>query len=469
MDIPPFMKIRALASRVVSFVKRFRVDLVLILFVFLSTLVSVFPEGVDSVHLGARLSNSPNEIVEIFGLSDGGSYLKAAIELSTLGGLTTDKFWVINLWPPGMVIVNAALIEVFGNGYGVAYGLLIVIVWTTLLSAFAVKVLRRFGSLAAFTSSALVLVSGPMQSWIFGSGLFYAEGFSTAAYLSGLILLIKSSQSIVKSRMISLGFLAGTSFAAAAYFRSSFSLIEPALLLMTLVFSILYFAGRYSLSNRRVRSKLTATALPLGSAWIAMTLLMEPWLRFTEMAIRPGLRTWSVVSGGFFRGAWVERNEMAGFLANGGVGWACELDPDTCQEIAASEAATGQLFPISEIVLLTVKTALLNLDQYLLDRFEFISTGWFSNEASGMGTPAVLWGFILLVGFVLVVSLIVRKISSNNYILASILILAVILTLPLFIGHIEPRYFIPLKMLILLIPWIMSPNDAIDHKNSSRW
>jgi hypothetical protein len=118
-------------------------------------------------------------------------------------------------------------------------------------------------------------------------------------------------------------------------------------------------------------------------------------------------------------------------------------------------------------VLLTVKTALLNFDKYLLDRFEFISTGWFSNEASGMGAPAVLWGFILLVGFFLVVSLLVRKISSDNYILASILILAVILTLPLFIGHIEPRYFIPLKMLMLLIPWISNPNDALDHKKNS--
>jgi hypothetical protein len=446
--------------------RHLRVEFFLVLFILVTALVSVFPNGVDSVHLGAKLSDSPQELFEIFGLSDSGSYMRAALELQNLGGLTPDKYWVIGLWPPGMVILNAALIQVFGDGFGVAYGLLTVTVWTALLSAFGIKILRRFGSIAAFASSALVLASGPMQIWIFDSGLFYAEGFSTAANLSGLILLINSSRSLDRKAMISYGIFAGICFAVAAYFRSSFSLIEPALLLLTVIFSILFLLSRYSSKLRGSKSILSSSSISLGSAWITMFLLMEPWLRFTELAIRPGERYWSAVSGNFFRGAWTQRSEMPDFLAFGGVGWACEIDPVFCEEVRVYEGSTGQLLDIGTISAMTVQTALLNLDKYLLDRWDFISTGWFSTEAS-MGNPGILWGSFFLFGLAVVLVLVVRETLGRNFVVASSLFLSVIIVLPLFVGHIEPRYFIPLKMLVILIPWILSPRNTHDLKNSS--
>jgi hypothetical protein len=445
--------------------QKFKVELVLVSLIFLTVLASVFPSGVDSVHLGAKLSDPPEKIAQIFGFSDAGSYLKAAIELQNLGGLTTDKFWVLNLWPPGMVLLNAGLIQLFGDGFGVAYGLLTVFVWTTLLSAFGLRLLKRFGSIAAFASSALILVSSPMQMWILGTGLFYAEGFSTAAYLAGLILIIKSSDTRDRKTLLGYGVFAGTAFAAAAYFRSTFSLIEPALLLFAAIFSILFLLSRYSSTLRNMRSVLAKSSLSFGSAWIAMFVLMEPWLRFTELAIRPELRTWSVVSGGFFRGAWTERSEMADFLAAGGVGWACKIDPLFCEEVREYEASTGQLFPIQEIAVATVKTAALNLDEYLLDRLDFISAGWFSSEGS-MGTPSILWGVILLLGLACVLGLAIRLIRIQNYVVIAAIFLSFLLVLPLFVGHVEPRYFIPLKLLIVLIPWILGLKNSHEQKYS---
>jgi hypothetical protein len=413
--------------------------------------ISIFPLGLDSVYLGATLRNSPEELAESFGLSDAGSYLKAALELHSLGGLTSDKHWVINLWPPGMVLLNAALISIFGTNFAIAYAVLIAILWSTFFYFLGIKILERWGVVPSVISLALLISSGPFQNWIFDNGLFYAEGVSQLFFLTGLIALVKASRSDEGFENFAYGILAGTSLAIAAYFRATFSTLESVLLLSLIFASITWALGSRIQKLSGLQESIRRFTISVGGAWVSMFLLMEPWLQYTTLGIR-GIRTWSVVSGSFFRGVWVERSEQAAFLAQGGVGWGCELDPAFCNKVEAYEQSTGSLYPVQELAIQAVRTAVFNFPEYLSDRFNFISVGWFSNEAS-IGAPNILSGFVALVGLVAFLVFAVNRIWGGELIYLVILSMAALLLLPQMIGHIEPRYFIPLKLFVVVLAW----------------
>ncbi len=432
----------------------FRFEAPLIAYISLVTFISVFSWGFGNSSNGAVLTSTAQELFDIFGLSDSGSFLRASIELEALGGLTSDKLWVINLWPPGMVWLNAYLSTLFGNFFGVSYAVLTALTWSALISYVGIEALRKFGVFAAFTFSSLVLVSSPFQSWIFGWGLFYAEGFSTAAYLSALIFLIKSSRSSKTSARVSLAVLSGTLFAIAAYFRASYSLIESLLLVSTILVAFITLLGHYVRKVRHLKKPSLSLLSSFGAAWLAMFILMEPWLRFVEESVRYD-RSWTVVSGNFFRGAWVDRSLLPDFLASGGGGWACIIDRVFCKEVNEFELSTGTQFPLEQMQQMTVFTALGNPLEYLADRFHFMVNGWFSNEGS-MGAINLVWGTILFVGLVFFLFLALKVLIQGEAVIIFILATATILALPLFVGHIEPRYFIPIKLLVLLIPFVIT-------------
>ena len=67
------------------------------------TLLVVFSHGLSTVHFYTELYADPLKIREIFGPSDAGSYLSAAIQLDTISSLSPETNWIINLWPPGTI------------------------------------------------------------------------------------------------------------------------------------------------------------------------------------------------------------------------------------------------------------------------------------------------------------------------------------------------------------------------------
>jgi hypothetical protein len=414
--------------------------------------LSVFPLGLTSRHFGVSLSDSPSTLSSTFGYADAGSYLKAAIELNALDRLTQNQYWVINLWPPGMIWLDAALLRLSGTGFAIVVAVITTIIWTGLASLFALKVREKLGGLVAILSITVLLTSSPIQMWMLDSGLFYAEGISISAFLLGLIFLLRGNQSDDIKRILAYGISAGCSLAVAAYFRSTFSTIETGLMLFTLFIGAALLIGRFRRLEPSSKLVLRKRFALVGSAWLAMFTLMEPWLQFTSTSIR-GVRAWSVVGGGFIRNVWVDRDLSADFMKAGGVGWGCEIDPEFCLRVAEYENSTKSPYPLGEIVLKTIQTALSHPIEYLSDRFHYISTGWFSNEVS-MGNIALVWGFVTLAGFLLALSTLIRRALRGDIASAFIILACCLLILPEMIGHVEPRYFIPLKLLVLVTPWL---------------
>lgn len=442
-----------LNRRVYVRVVQIRTEILLSLFVSTLVFFSVFPLGFMLQSLGISLLYEPELIAEAFGFGDSGSYLKAALELNYLNGLTQDKHWVINLWPPGMVLLNGLLIHFFGSSYAVAYSFLVALSWSVFISVFSIKVRKVWGTRVSLLASALILVSGPFQFWIFHRGLFYAEGFAQLFFLMSLIAAISGSRADKLKVSLAFGVLSGTFLALAAYFRASFSTLEIVLLgsavLAFLVWVLLLFR------QARVRhSYFQRLAATLSIGWLAMHILMEPWLRFTAEEIR-GVRTWSVVGEGFLRGVWVQRDEQVGWLAAGGVGWGCEINPKFCEAILDYQSTNGQPYPLDGVVAEMVSTILMNPFIYIGDRLNFISKGWFSVEFE-MGSLGVVFGLIALFGFILVMVGLVRGVMRGEYLFLLVIAMALVLSIPQMIGHIEPRYLIPLKLLVFIYPWLVS-------------
>lgn len=421
-------------------------------------LASIFPSGIDSAHFNVVLTDSPQHLSNVFGYSDAGSYLKASLELNELDLLSPGQHWVINLWPPGMVLLNATLIHLFGNGYAIAYAVLISIIWTILGWLFSNEIRKHFGLLVSYLALSFFMLCSPLQTWVFDSGLFYAEGISIASFLFGLIFLIKGFGLQSELQRLSYAVIGGTFVAIAAYFRSTFSTLETSLLLVLLLL-LAQTALRWKSSvSSDVRRQKWSQVRFVSVAWFSAFTLMEPWLQFTQHFIR-GVRAWSVVGGSFFRNVWVDRSEAAGFMQSGGVGWGCEINTEVCNKIQTYEASSGQAYPIGEVVWQTLLTILTRPIEYISDRLHYLTIGWFSNEVS-MGAMSVASGIALLLLFIVTLFGLLKKLKSGSVPSLFVLISCLLLIAPVMVGHVEPRYFIPLKILFVIYPWLIQKKAA---------
>ncbi len=426
------------------------------IFLVSATLVTltVFPFGLETVHFNVKLSDSPELLSTTFGYSDAGSYLKAALELKQIDMLSQNQLWVINLWPPGMVVLDAVILKLFGGSFAFVYALLISFLWTVLGGVFALEVKKYFGTVTAYLSLFFLVLSTPLQGWILGEGLFYAEGISVWAFLFGLVFLIRGTHGVLKTEVVANGVLAGTFLAISAYFRSAFSSLELSLLLLFLIFGAFHQVAKRRSQGTGSTSKTANGTILLFATWGSMFALMEPWLQFTTHFVR-GVRVWSVVGANFFRSVWVDRPSSPDFLSAGGIGWGCQIDPNFCAVVSESERSSGMPYPIQDLVLMAVQTIIANPLEYLSDRFHFLVTGWFSNEGA-MGAFELATGFISLLVFAYVLVQLIKLAIRGDAASIFILVACALIVAPIMVGHIEPRYFIPLKLLFVILPWLRS-------------
>lgn len=427
----------------------------LVFFVFICVFLTVFPNGLSSNHFGVQIRTPPHQMAEKFGYSDAGSYLKTALELASQDEIPKSSFWIINLWPPGMPALEAVLLKVSAENFGVVYAATIAFLWSVLILIFTLRVLREFGYLKAFGSASLLMLTSPLQSWILGNGIFYAEGVSVAAYIFGLICVVLASEGGSSATKKSTWMiLSGCSIAISAYFRSTFSTLELVMVLWVIFAAIALIFPRILSKFKVTRARAGSDLKKIIVGLVVVATLMEPWFQFTTNEIR-GVRAWSVVSGNFVRGAWAQRSVSPDFLKEGGYGWACELNVKLCAEISNFESSTGTLYPLTDLVKSLVLTVLANPVAYLVDRFHFIGLGWFSDDAS-MGTLSIISGIVLLAGFCAVIWLCFEGAFKRSINLLLVPLFSFALLLPCFIGHVEPRYFIPLKLSTVILPWLIS-------------
>ena len=430
----------------------------------LLSLLVVFSHGMNTVHFDTELYADPIKMREIFGPSDAGSYLWAAIQLESFSALPPEENWIIMNWPPGMLVLEALILRFLQNDlyFGVVLGVFTAFAWGSFLGYSAGLVHKLFGKVLAILLLVFVVSVGPIHDSILGYGLFYADGFGTLFLLVGITFLILSQrENYVYSQKLSYGVVSGISFAISAYFRATYINILYALLATGLTCLVVFVSWKISRNGVRQLTQIKHAIESAGVFFIAtaaMFICVNPW-----MTVPPDLREygdtirdtreWSVVGDSFIGGMWIEREEQVFFLRDGGIGWACEIDPEKCAELIELNLTQPTLDITHKQLTEAILVAFKNPGEYVLDRGKFIGIAWISSEIgqnlNGFNHPFSALNLVGLIGFFVIL---IKRFTISWPLLISITAIYSTLLIPLLIGHIEIRYLLSFKLLPLLLP-----------------
>ena len=422
------------------------------------------PEGLNTITSVAHvpLLTGASAFERAAGDTDAGSLMSAALSYSQTGKLLGGYFWVLNLWPPGMVGVDVLIIAA-QNATGIPAVLLMVLlnclVWAASLGFYFVVIRARRGLLTAGIFAVAALLYSGTSVWGMRNGLFYSDSFGALAFCTALVLLFLCAEAVGRRR-IALAVVAGGFLGVAAYFRATFELINNVLFVGGIVLVVVLLLLRRMRRSPAWTGAALATAVPIAVAGAVYMLVTLPWRAYAGLRIRPGDFRWSTVADIISGQRWIPSSQLDGvasFLDEGHINWACRLDAAVCQRIADAELGslepyTGRgHFTNAQFDQYTTEAALGHPLQFLQERFGMLTLGFTSETGSAIGVLAVAESLLLAIALVLLVVAFVRGAGYRNpgFVVFAIATAGQFATLLLF--HQESRYFLAIELSIILV------------------
>ncbi|TFC01224.1 hypothetical protein [Cryobacterium mannosilyticum] len=430
-----------------------------------------FFQGVNTAHGNFTMQLAPARMAQIFGFSDAGSYLQAAQNLVANGRILPEWQWVYNLWPPGMVWLDALVLRLSPISFGVTIGLITALIWSAVLSVLTRPFITGLKLLAVVLSiEVLILGTSPFQSWMFDEGLMYADGLATGFFLLGLALIVDRVRvGGLLSVWIRDGILAGVAFAGAIFLRSSYLLAPWAISATAVLVVIIALVARRR--HQPQRGDISSQAAMLVAASLSMLLLMQPYLTFVQQTMgRSQLVTTESL---FYEYAWQDptTEDVPEWLLSSGSALGCSIDPVTCARFRDDKAA-GHPASADELRNALVVSVLTYPASYVGNRAYFLPKQWFGDEmasyahvdtdyskgtvsqsaSDGLNPPQGIF-YLILLGIAAGVAIVLAR--RGQWALLIVPVLAVGLLAPFAIAHIEVRYLIPIKLIGLLAPMLL--------------
>lgn len=419
-------------------------------------LLFIFFQGLHTPHAGVPLQTAPEDMAKLFGGGDSGSYLNAALDLTANGQNTQAWTWVLNLWPPGMVWLDAIIIRLSPLDFGVSIGLVTALVWSLPLSLLSWPFMRtRKSALIVLLVELAILGTSPFQSWMFDEGLFYSDGLAVAFYLLGLSLVVNRVRSNAPIQVwIRDGIYVGMSFAAALYFRAAFNLVPWALAAVAITISAVVIAKKV---RRKPIGDLGRQAVLLIVATLTVPLLMQPYAAYVQ---QDRARTQFVMTDDLvYAGVW-KHNTIATspqWLLNGGLSVGCDIDPSECALIQR-EQADGKVFTPTELRNALIKSIATHPLQFLGNRGSYVARQWSADEVGSYSSSNNLnpgQGLLYLTSLIAAIVAAFILVARGRWTLLVIPIMGLAIIAPYAVVHVEVRYLIPLKMIGLLTPILL--------------
>lgn len=252
------------------------------------------------------------------------SFLGGALDFYANKQFTPAYYWLIHLWPPGFMVLEGAILLVFGID---APFILILIVLTALCIAVLLSALRQY-LLTIVPNDWISIV--PLLPFGFPvtrlvllepAAVTFGEGLAIVFFLLGFALSLLA----ISRRTLAIG--AGVSFAFAAYFRSQFEPIVQALTGVAVVM-LLYTAWRV-LAKRKPRDRRPVIAIAIIVLTAQLGIL--PWKLHNLATV--GTFTWVQLDLLYSNnGKTIKELQDVGAtaLVEGGANIACRVDPTYC-------------------------------------------------------------------------------------------------------------------------------------------
>jgi hypothetical protein len=403
----------------------------------------------NSGHLGSqgKFFWDVSEFITFYGTSDAGSYLRLASDISNLR-VSQDNIWILNLWPPGMSILDSLAIALPGSLF------FWMIVMNVLIMALPIAVLlsmvRSRVDLWWAIGISLVFVFQPNKSWVLTEGLFMSDGVGSHFFLTGLILCIKG---LVEHRDVNQRdktqkyfILAGVTFSLSLHFRFGLFPSVGVLVFLALIGIALSF------TRRSLKTRFLDLKKPMVSFLMSLFLVSAPWTLFVATILHPGNLSWST---GDYQWAqrWMTDNYLlegnAGWLVTGGANWACEVSPQRCEALQGL-VTSGDGSHFGTLRQSAIETAILNpIDLFILKTGPLSEATWLTSGAQLTGAASLvqLAGFGLILGFLVISFFVFTRIHHPAWI-AVVVVFGYLATLV--IAHVESRYMIVFWDVIIL-------------------
>jgi len=327
----------------------------ILLFVGLSLFFYVYhlQQGVDTNFFGASVGSSTEEVAKkwING-QDNETVFQAAFSWYKFGILNDPNWvWVTNLWPPGMIFINYAIISVIGfNGKFIA---VLIAVNSCLWSSVFLFVLKseksRFHRMVFFVGSSYLLSSWMFQQWVMGTWFAWASGFAIPFFLLSLF----------SADSHRLRFFSASMLAASALTRVTSNLVVRSMVVVAVLMLVVAYLNPAA-NARFPRLIKTRNSLAIRKRGIKILILLllpvvavEGWTSYVTERAHPEIRTYTVSVQGLLHGyRWRTSEDLnsigGGFVVAGTGNWACVIAPEKCAEIAAREVKTTEPYSGTE-------------------------------------------------------------------------------------------------------------------------
>ncbi len=366
------------------------------------------------------------------------SFATAAEEMARIGWVSEANRWIINLWPPGFMLLEAGIVSLLGEDAPVVAALCLI---SAGIFSWLLMQLRRYLS-SAIGFLALLLPIGffalPLTSiFIFQpTGLLFGEWLSFFCMFAAVLYFISPQKYGV--------YIAAVLLAIAAYARPQYEVIVDGMLL--------YALGAYLLVRVRksfVLIQLSTIRILLIALLLAQALML-PWRVYHW--VFDGRPAWTLTD------SWRIENSLksdeallaagGGFALQGGINVACHLEAAACN--TNDKAAFMSIFFHHPVAWLSAKIA-------IVPRYWFAPVAKFTTPVT---TPSHLDYFVntLLLGLLLSVvwlNFAVRRLELAPVFTCFNFGVAGMYALLIAFAHFEVRYFFFLKLYALVMSFLL--------------
>lgn len=397
-------------------------------------------------------------------LGDPTSFLKGAIDIAENRWISSANEWILNLWPPGFILLEALIIKATGSETHVILALQILA--AMLFSAVLLLLHRLLNEYMdrgiAFLLPLLIFAFPVSRVFLLEPrGIIMGESFSIGFFLLGTLLAFHS----VARESLRYAVYAGLCLALSAYFRSQFEII---LLALTACGGGLALAIQLTRLKKTIDPRITKTSIKTITLVIIVAhVSMVPWRAYHW--INQGSPLWVYTSDLSFRNSVMSTEYLqsvhGGFVAAGAGNLVCRIEPSTCGDTANAK----KLF---------IRTFIAHPLEWYSFKFDVIGKYWFSSlqNFSVISVQATFWDLltngIFLIALVFVfLMLFTKKLRSHElwpllmWVTTSlILAYALIITVHQF----ETRYFYFPKIVSITLSLLVFSLYFRSNKKESR-
>jgi hypothetical protein len=275
---------------------------------------------------------TPADFLRTVEVNDARSFLNGATDIAAHGWIQAGNQWLVRLWPPGFMLLEAGALTLAGSAGPFLLVLLVFSagccsLWMLLLRTYLEPTLPpRVATLVPLIPFAFPLTRFFLLSPV---GISLGETFAISFFLTGFLLVLLAARS--GSVYAAIG--AGLALSAAAYFRSQFELLVVALaagaaivLVMFLVQGLLVWRrGKRWTPDWRTMALMLLTLVVCHAT-------MLPWRLHNHRDL--GEYAWVQTQKLVARNSLTTEQDLlragGGFVIAGGGHLACKLEPSYC-------------------------------------------------------------------------------------------------------------------------------------------